>query len=119
MGALTDEQLESLRLSLLALEREIGSVHASSADGAAPVDLDEPIGRISRMDALQQQSMVQASRAALELRLQQVRAALRRFDEDEYGVCVTCGEAVGIRRLEAQPEAPFCITCQSARERRG
>jgi DnaK suppressor protein len=41
------------------------------------------------------------------------------LDDDDYGECVTCGEGVGFRRLEAQPEAPFCIACQSQRERRG
>jgi DnaK suppressor protein len=118
MDVLTDDQLTSRRLALLALEQELESLHEASAEGAAPVDLDQPIGRLSRMDAMQQQRMLQANRAAMQRRLQQVRAALRRLDEDEYGVCVTCGEGVGFPRLEAQPEAPFCIACQSARERR-
>lgn len=119
MDALTDDQRTSLRLALVALERELGSVHQASADGAAPVDLDEPIGRVSRIGAIEQQSMVQANRAATQLRLQRVGAALRRLEEGAYGECVTCGEDVGFRRLEAQPEAPFCIACQGARERRG
>jgi len=119
MDGLSEAERVSLRAALEALEQELGSAHDSSADGAAPVDLDQPIGRISRMDAIQQQSMVQANRASVARRRQQVLAALRRFDEGEYGLCVTCGEDVGVRRLEAQPEAPFCIACQSARERRG
>ncbi|MBW2268060.1 MAG: TraR/DksA family transcriptional regulator [Deltaproteobacteria bacterium] len=119
MDALTDEQRACLRLSLVALERELERVHEASADGAAPVELDQPIGRISRMDAIQQQRMLQANRAAMQRRLQLARAALRRFDEDEYGGCVACGEDVGFRRLEAQPEAPLCIACQSRSEQRG
>jgi DnaK suppressor protein len=118
MDVLTQTQRASLRHALEALERELANAHELSADGAAPVDLDEPIGRVSRIDALAQQRMVEASRSSMQLRLQQVRAALRRFDEDEYGVCTTCGEDVGFPRLEARPEAPFCIACQSARERR-
>jgi len=118
MEPLTEAQRASLRRALQALERELGSLHEISAGGAAPVDLDEPIGRVSRIDAIQQQRMVQANRASMQRRREQVRAALRRLDEDEYGVCVTCGEEVGFRRLEAQPEAAFCIGCQSARERR-
>ena len=118
MDALTDEQRASLRRALVALERELGDVHRASAEGAAPVELDEPIGRLSRMDAIQQQRMVEANRAAMQRRLQLVRAALRRFEEGEYGVCVGCGEEVGFPRLEAQPEAPLCIGCQGERERR-
>ena len=118
MDALTAEQLVELQLALRVLEQELGDVHRASAEGAAPVDLDEPIGRLSRMDAMQQQSMVQANRAGMQRRLQQVRGALRRFDEGEYGVCAACGEEIGYVRLEAQPEAPFCIGCQGAREQR-
>ena len=118
MDALSEEQRASLRRALEALDLELGNVLDSSADGAAPVDLGEPIGRISRVDAIAQQRMVQANRASMQLRRQQVRAALRRFEEGEYGECALCGEDVGLRRLEAQPEAPLCIACQSERERR-
>ena len=118
MGPLTEKQRVALRGALETLERELASVNESSAKGAAPVDLEEPIGRISRMDAIQQQRMVQANRASLQRRQQQVRAALLRFEENEYGICVTCGEEVGFRRLEAKPEAPFCISCQAEREQR-
>jgi DnaK suppressor protein len=118
MDTLSDDECAALRLSLLKLEQELGNAHESSADGARPVDLDEPIGRLSRMDAIQQQRMLQANRGSLAQRLAQVRGALQRLDDAEYGVCVTCGENVGFRRLEAQPEAPFCIACQSRREQR-
>ncbi|MCH2184645.1 TraR/DksA family transcriptional regulator [Myxococcota bacterium] len=88
-----------------------------TGDDTKPVDLDEPIGRISRMDAMQQQKMQAATRLAAELRHRRVKAALARFENSEYGDCQGCGEEIGIRRLEAQPEAPFCLACQSKRER--
>lgn len=119
MDALTEAQGEALRLVLVELEQELGRMHEFSSDGARPVDLDEPIGRLSRMDAIQQQHMLQANRAALQRRLALVRGALQRFAAGEYGLCVTCGEDIGFRRLEAQPEAPFCLACQSEREQRG
>ncbi len=92
MDALTEEQRASLRRALEALEKALDNAHEVAADGAAPVDLEEPIGRVSRMDAIAQRHMVLANRTSLQLRLQRVRAALRRFDAGEYGVCVTCGE---------------------------
>jgi len=119
VDALTEAQRESLRGTLETLERQLDAAHETAAESAGPVDLEEPIGRVSRIDAIAQQSMVQANRASVQRRLQQVRSALRRLDEGEYGLCAACGEEVGFRRLEAQPEAPLCITCQSQRERRG
>jgi len=82
------------------------------------VDLDEPIGRISRVDAMQQQKMLAANRQAAQQRRRQVEAALDRIEAGEYGECQGCGEEIEPRRLRAQPEAPLCLDCQSRRERR-
>jgi len=115
---LVPEQAEELNADLACLHEQLRRLVEASSDGARPVDLDQPIGRLSRMDAMQQQSMVQANRRAAQQRLRQVEAAQRRFAEDEYGACLECGEAVGFARLKAQPEAPLCVACQSRRETR-
>ena len=91
----------------------------STAEAARPVELDQAaVGRVSRVAAIQQQKMVEANRRALAARRLQVQAALRRYDEDEYGDCLDCGEPIAFARLEARPETPFCVRCQEARERR-
>lgn len=113
---LNAKQVEELGADLTCLRDELRGLLEASMDGARPVDLDAPIGRLSRMDAMQQQSMVQANRRAAQQRLLQVEAAQRRFADDEYGACLECGETVGYARLKAQPEAPFCLTCQTQRE---
>lgn len=109
--------LDAQRDTLLGLSEQLAQLIQRTEDDTKPVDLDEPIGRISRMDAMQQQKMQTATRQAAQLRHRQVVAALARFAENEYGECLGCGEEIEIRRLEAQPEAPFCLACQSQRER--
>jgi DnaK suppressor protein len=42
-----------------------------------------------------------------------VIAALARITDGTYGVCVDCGDDVGIKRLEAYPTAKRCIRCQT------
>jgi DnaK suppressor protein len=81
------------------------------------VDLDEPIGRLSRMDAMQQQKMAQASRRATRMRLDQVGAALANLAAGEYGLCRVCEEPIGYKRLKARPETPRCLECQRKSER--
>lgn len=49
--------------------------------------------------------------------LEQVLGALRRLDDQSYGRCVDCGQAIDLRRLAALPAAPFCTSCQAALER--
>jgi len=118
MEPLAEAELAELRADLESLRRDLARQLASSADAARPVDLDEPIGRVSRMDAIAQQNMAKANRAAAELRARQVEAALRRLEDDEYGACQGCGEEIRYPRLKARPEAPFCLPCQGQREAR-
>ena len=88
-----------------------------SREAARPVDLDQPIGRLTRMDAMQQQSMTAASRREFDLRLRQVEQALSMIERGSYGTCRRCEEPIGIRRLEARPESPYCVECQNEIDR--
>ena len=113
---LSEAEEETLGIDLAALLIELRRAVTASETAAKPVDLDQPIGRVSRVDALQQQSMVQATRAATRRRIELVEAALRRHEAGGYGECLSCGEPVGFARLKARPETPFCLGCQSRRE---
>lgn len=118
MDDLTEKQEDELKGDLLKLRTELAEALAASGAEAAPVDLDLPIGRISRMDAIQQQSLAKASKAANERRLALAGAALALLEEGEYGLCRDCGEPIGYARLKAKPETPFCLECQGSREAR-
>jgi DnaK suppressor protein len=114
---LTSEQTNELLKDLEDLARELQQSLEGSAQAARPVELDQPaVGRVSRIDAIQQQKMLEANRQAQKARLGLVRAALLRCEEDEYGDCRGCGESIGHKRLKARPESVFCIACQTARE---
>lgn len=118
MSNLTVQQKDELHRELLKLREELQKLLEDSSRGAQPVSLDEPIGRLSRMDAMQQQSMVQANRRTAQTRLTRIEAALRRYENNDYGLCVECEEEIGYARLKAQPEALFCINCQGTKEAR-
>ena len=115
---LAPEQLEELHRNLLADRVRLEEYLALTKEGAKPVDLGTPIGRLSRMDAIQQQEMTKTSRSTVETRLLQVDASLEAYWKGEYGHCRSSEEPIGYRRLKARPEAPFCLSCQEARERR-
>jgi DnaK suppressor protein len=118
MEELSATQYAELREDLLALRRQLEQSLAATKDDAKPVDLELPIGRVSRIDAIQQQKMAQASRRSAEMRLQHLKTALAAIAEDEYGYCRGCGEPIGYRRLKAKPETPFCVNCQGRLESR-
>jgi RNA polymerase-binding protein DksA len=49
--------------------------------------------------------------------LEQVQHALHRIDAGTYGICETCGRAIGKLRLQAFPRATLCMACKQAEER--
>ncbi len=116
---LTSEQRGELETNLRKLRVELEKIIEVSKEGTRPVDLDQPIGRISRMDAIQQQKMAESNRRGYKLRLRQVGAALTALAAGEYGACQECEEPIGFRRLKAKPESRLCIECKSAQEKRG
>ena len=114
---LVPEEVEELHQDLLAARQRLEEHLRLTKDGTKPVEVAMPIGRLSRMDAIQQQEMTKASRSTLEVQLRQIQASLEAYRKGEYGNCRFCEEPIGYRRLKARPEAPFCLSCQDARER--
>jgi DnaK suppressor protein len=84
----------------------------------APVELDQArVGRLSRMDAMQQQAMSQAAASLAEMERQRIQSALGRLQSGEYGYCVLCDEEIAEGRLQFDPSVPTCISCARKAER--
>ncbi len=49
--------------------------------------------------------------------LRNVRSALRRIDDESYGICLHCEEEISPKRIAAVPWAAFCIQCQEQADR--
>jgi DnaK suppressor protein len=49
--------------------------------------------------------------------LRNVRSALRRIEDESFGICMHCEEEISPKRLAAVPWAPFCIQCQEQADR--
>jgi DnaK suppressor protein len=48
--------------------------------------------------------------------LKKIDEAIARIDDGTYGVCETCGNTIGIKRLEARPVTTLCIESKTAQE---
>lgn len=109
---LTPEQVDKLRGEL---ERQLGRLQKSmkvTDEALRTVELDQTaVGRLSRMDSLQNQSLSKGLRDREVVRLSQIRAALLRLEQGTFGTCVECGGAIPFERLFVFPEAPECADC--------
>ena len=113
---LTEDQLESFRQRLLAAKTSAETLLGQGTAGT-PVEASGPtIGRLSRIDAIQMQAMSKMNRHQLDVRLRQIDAALLVMDQGSFGQCRKCKEPMDLERLDAIPEAPFCLPCQESLE---
>lgn len=109
-----EPDLETARKRLDERKRELEAMSEMSEEARAPVTLDQQsVGRLSRMDAMQQQQMAQAQERARKRDLVRIEMAERRLSEGEYGFCSECGEPIAGKRLEIDPMAEKCVRCAS------
>lgn len=111
----TDIDIPALKAKLIAERQDLLHDAEVTAGERATVVLDQTtVGRLSRMDALQNQAMQLETERRREIELTRVDGALKRIEDSEYGYCVSCGEEVEKKRLEMDPSTPVCVDCASS-----
>ncbi|MDC3235149.1 TraR/DksA C4-type zinc finger protein [Candidatus Puniceispirillum sp.] len=91
---------------------QLKALSETAKESGAPVTLDqESVGRLSRMYAMQQQSMELATEDRRQQRLAALAAALLRIEAGDYGYCLKCDDEIAARRVAADPAVSLCIGC--------
>ncbi|MCL2090139.1 MAG: TraR/DksA family transcriptional regulator [Micrococcales bacterium] len=112
-GLTTDLQAEVARLTaeLEVADADLTELLRNSGDGAGDDQADSGSSALEREQEL---TLVNNTR---DLLLQSERA-LDRITAGTYGVCESCGNAIGKARLLAFPRALLCVECKQREERR-
>ncbi|MFT4660053.1 MAG: DnaK suppressor protein [Patiriisocius sp.] len=93
--------------NIIKLEKEIVTLKELTK----PIPPENAIGRISRMDAINNKSVNEAALRSSELKLRKLLRAKERLREDSYGLCGKCGIDINPMRLMLLPESNFCVRC--------
>ncbi len=72
---------------------------------------DNAIGRVSRMDAINNRSVLEAALRKAEQRLKGLNYVKEHLDEENFGKCAGCGQAIPIKRIFIRPESRYCVKC--------
>jgi DnaK suppressor protein len=102
------------------IEAQIAELRQSLAekdDTTATVKLDNAIGRLTRVDAMQAQQMALELRRRRLAKLERLQRALKLIDRGDFGTCSKCGEDIIKERLELYPDVRMCVACTSRLER--
>ena len=80
-------------------------------DMSAPISPENSIGRISRMDAINNKSVMEAALQNKKEKLSKLKIALSKIDSPGYGICARCNHPIQTARLIYMPESSRCIRC--------
>ncbi len=76
-----------------------------------PISPDCAIGRVSRMDAINNKSVAEASLRQANNKLKSLQRVLSQLDSDEFGICLKCKKPIPIGRILIRPESLLCVNC--------
>lgn len=108
---MTPEQRREIRTRIEKRMQELKATIAQLEETSKPVSLDQPIGRLSRMDSMANQAISGQRLSDSRRTLMRLERALDRVDDENFGVCAECGEDIAMGRLLVVPEATLCVDC--------
>lgn len=80
-------------------------------DATQPIAPENSIGRVSRMDAINNKSVSEAALRSSRKKLSSLEAALTKVDLPDFGACTRCGQAIPPARLMFMPQSNRCVRC--------
>ena len=76
-----------------------------------PIAPENAIGRVSRMDAINNKSVNESALKKAELKLKNLKVAITKIEDSDFGVCIRCKKPIPIGRILLLPQAISCVNC--------
>ncbi|RMA64217.1 TraR/DksA family transcriptional regulator [Ulvibacter antarcticus] len=76
-----------------------------------PISPENAIGRVSRMDAINNKSINDVAFRKAELKLNNLKVALSKIDDTDFGICRNCKQPIPLGRLLLMPQVVKCVNC--------
>jgi len=105
------ERKDKLILVIKSKIKSINSDISELEELIKPIPLDASIGRISRMDAINNKTINESSMREKKKTLQQLERALENSGSKNFGICNKCGNEIPFGRLEYMPHTTRCVQC--------
>ncbi len=96
------------------IEKEIAKTNQKILgykDMSEPISPENSIGRVSRMDAINNKSVVEAALREAEQKLNGLKNALHRLDDEGFGICNRCKAPIPVKRIILMPQSRYCVRC--------
>ena len=112
---MTDAERKILKEKIIAAIAEMEAKIAKRAATIKPISPENAIGRVSRMDAINNKGVADAAMSQAERKLVSLRVALSKIDSPDFGNCSRCKNPIQPARLMYMPESAECVRCAEKR----
>ncbi|OUR93894.1 TraR/DksA family transcriptional regulator [Flavobacteriales bacterium 34_180_T64] len=76
-----------------------------------PIAPNDAIGRVSRMDAINNRSVNEASLRQSEIKLGNLNRVLSKLEDSDFGICLKCKQTIPVGRILIRPQSLLCVNC--------
>ena len=104
-------QLEAIEEKLLSEITNTQKKQNEYTELCKPIAPENSIGRISRMDAINNKSVVEAALRETKNKMQQLQIMQKKIKDPDFGTCVKCKQEIPFGRLMIRPHSKFCVNC--------
>lgn len=98
---------ESIQIKIVETKQKIIALE----EVTQPISPENSIGRVSRMDAINNKSVSEAALRQAKKQLASLKVALTKIDQSSFGVCTNCKKPIQKARLLFLPESNKCVRC--------
>ena len=111
---MTKTQRAELKKLILRTQQEIEKEIQKLEEKTAPISPDCSLGRLTRLEAMQEKSINESVLEKARIRLKKIAFVLQKIDSEEFGICSICEKEIPYGRLQIMPESTICIDCANA-----
>ncbi len=108
---MTPEERKNIINTLHSEKAKLEAKIADLKELTKPISPSDAIGRISRMDAINNKSVNEAALRTAQTKLRNIEISLEKSDDPDFGKCRQCGRDIQIGRLIVMPGSTRCVGC--------
>ena len=108
---MTPEEIKQFHDKLISEREKITDEIKTLEDKTKPISPENSIGRVSRMDAINNKGVAEFSLRQAQRRLNAVNVWLNKAGTDAFGKCARCKNEIPFKRLMFMPHSLKCMHC--------
>lgn len=108
---MTDQEKKDIKAKVLAEIEKTKKSIADYKEMTKPISPENAIGRISRMDAINNKSVMEAALRQAESKLKNLEVVFENMGAQDFGLCQKCQKPIPIGRILLMPQSRYCVNC--------